>query len=533
MSKTGRSNHPQSPVAVAIVAALLAACAGDGPVGQNPPAPLPPTPFLVSNPSSGLSRTAPNGMSSAPTSATVAWISLPSGRIPDASAVTITNQRTGVRVNASVTDGGFDPVPLPAQAGDTLEIYVVGAVTGGSSTYLALVPVYSRPHVVRTEPPRHKRDVPLNAIVKVTFSEPMDSGSLVGAITLAAGGALVPGSVVIPAQDSGLRAEFVPAAPLLPSTSYEIQVSTAARDQEGAALEAVASSDFTTADTAPTDPDTTPPDIVLLAPAHDTMPVDFPVFRVGVTDDRSLTALDLQFRFEDTLSVPDTLSGWFAHLEQWSSYTDLTYTLVPFLAAGTYAVHVTAWDVARNARQAPPLTIALVDPDTASRIVVRSFSVMEYQRPLPPTEWAYAPQLVVAEAPGQSGLEIVGFEMLSIPGLQSPRPQRWVARSLNVPAGADVALFGDQYYDDFEVAFTAADLGRSTGGTAIARLTYRDASGRYYATTVQGPVVGYTPQQANHDWCHWFPQGSIWQNPPPCAAPASSAVGRADVSVIR
>jgi len=250
--RTSVRRDTERTIALALfAAAALAACAGETPTGgtRDQTLPLPPTPFVVSNP---VARPAAmsGALASAPASYGLAWISLPSGSLPGASAVTIRVTRTGTQAIALVVDGGFDPVALPAEVGDTIEVAVQGAAADGPTSYVTAVPASQPPRVVRTNPPKHKRDVPLNSIVGVTFSEPMDSVSLARAITLTAGGTPVTGTVVIPPQDSGiLRAEFVPSNPLSPLTDYEVRID-GARDRDGEAQDSVIRSDFTTADAA-------------------------------------------------------------------------------------------------------------------------------------------------------------------------------------------------------------------------------------------------------------------------------------------
>jgi len=515
----GRTGGHRAIVAMAV---LLAACASDGPTSGMLETPLPPAPFVVSNPVASPAAAATGAMTSPHASPGLAWVSLPTGSIPGASGATIRDRRSGAEVTALVTDGGFDPVAVPAESGDTLEMRVQG-VPAGPAAYLTVVPASMAPRVVRTNPPRHKRDVPLNSIIIVTFSEPMDSASVVGAVTLRAGTTSVPGSVaVLSGGGVSLRATFSPSAALEPLTTYELQVGTAAQDLDGDSLNAPMLIDFTTAaadsivpppDTTLPGPDVTPPAVTLFTPASgDTIAVNFPYFRIGVTDDRSLPEL--------ALSIHGAASGDFAaYLRQWPSYDDLAYGNFE-LPAGTYEFRIEAWDLAGNSTLTAPVTITVVDPDSQPRIVVRSFSMAEYQPSTSPGYWLYTPQLVVADAPGGSGLEIVGFEMLTIPGLAAPFP-RVMARWLTVPPDQDTPLF-QALYGDYEVEYGSWDGHRSTGGTATARLTYRDASGHLYATTLQGPIVaGSKPPYAGG--CSRWRIGSVWLTVNPCSGTSSRA----------
>ncbi|HWH02687.1 MAG TPA: kelch repeat-containing protein [Gemmatimonadales bacterium] len=211
-------------------------------------------PFVVSSVS-----TVPAGASHAQaagpqSSNSIVWVSLPAGSIPRVNAATIRDSHSGARIVVLVTDGGFDPVAVPAGASDTIFITTQGSAGADSATYSLLVPSASLPRIVRSVPPPHKRDVPLNVTIVVTFSEPMDSGSLMSAVTLNSGGATVTGSVVVPSQDSGiLRAEFVPAGPLKSSQAYQLRVYPSARSRADRNLDSTYVADFTAVDSTPVD----------------------------------------------------------------------------------------------------------------------------------------------------------------------------------------------------------------------------------------------------------------------------------------
>jgi hypothetical protein len=166
------------------------------------------------------------------------------GAFPEGDAVEILNRRTGVRLSASMLDGGLDPIGIPAEVGDELEITVFDGPTP-LFTVAWVVPVRLPPIIVRTDPPDGKTKVPLNASVMVVFSEPMDPDSLMREhIRVLRDGVPVPGEVRI--LDGGLRVEFVPNQELARSVEYTIALGTALRDLSGDALEAEYSATFTT-----------------------------------------------------------------------------------------------------------------------------------------------------------------------------------------------------------------------------------------------------------------------------------------------
>lgn len=86
----------------------------------------------------------------------------------------------------------------------------------------------------------------LGVRILVTFSESLDAGSLSTAafvLTNASSGAAVAGSISV----SGASATFVPSAALSAGTTYQVRVTTAARDLAGNALASAFASSFSTA----------------------------------------------------------------------------------------------------------------------------------------------------------------------------------------------------------------------------------------------------------------------------------------------
>jgi hypothetical protein len=227
------------------LAVLISACGSDGRMaGPNPLEQdflaIVSDPMLVSSAQLGAAADAPGP---------VAWVSLAPGTVPNAQSANIRNLRSGAAVVVPIVAGGFDPIAVPAEPGDTLEISVAsGAVTLKGAFP---VPVRIHPIVVRTDPPPQKRDVPLNASIVVVFSEPIDPGTLsansvqlkIGAITVAGTLGLVPGKPS--------TALFTPAAPLDAGTTYDLLVTQDIRDLSGDQLEAAVQVSFTTVSATP------------------------------------------------------------------------------------------------------------------------------------------------------------------------------------------------------------------------------------------------------------------------------------------
>ena len=102
------------------------------------------------------------------------------------------------------------------------------------------------PTVVRTSPPPHKRDVPLNARVGVVFSQPIDAATLTTAtIQLWTNGIQVPGTVQR-SDPAGLTAQFSPDASLAAGTDYKLIITPGIHDVSGAALDSTVTGTFTT-----------------------------------------------------------------------------------------------------------------------------------------------------------------------------------------------------------------------------------------------------------------------------------------------
>ena len=228
--------------------AWVGACS-DRPCISCPPPPPPPTGLISSDPvttastavsSSGAVERLLSG------SENTVYITLLPGTVPTGSQATAHVVGSGNTVITSVVAGGFDPVPIAAGAGDSIEV-VVSDQGGTVVARLGLTVSARRPPViVRTEPPPRKRDVPLNSTVVVIFSEPVAESSLTASsVKLFSGSARITGSVRL-VQGSATSAVFTPAAPLRAQTDFRLVVTTDVKDLQGDALEDSVSVGFTT-----------------------------------------------------------------------------------------------------------------------------------------------------------------------------------------------------------------------------------------------------------------------------------------------
>ncbi len=201
--------------------------------------------LVISNPHSGSTSAAVGLVSISASAESIVYVSSPPKTLPHAVHVRISNRNTGrTKPLVPMIDGGFDPVPIEARAGDVLDL-TISTTDGGTIAMVVKVPVRHPPSVVRTDPPKGRTDVALNVTVTVIFSEPIDPNTLnTSTVRLLRDGKAVSGSVRV--SNNALTAEFVPDNPLEARSSYELVVTQAIRDLDGDSLSAPQSVTFTT-----------------------------------------------------------------------------------------------------------------------------------------------------------------------------------------------------------------------------------------------------------------------------------------------
>lgn len=225
-------------IAATIAGLLLTACQSDSSTGPGDPFAV----LLAEAQPAFASGLVAAGTPVAPVSVT--YVSLSRGAVPSGRAATIWNIATQAVVAVDLHEGGFDPVMLPASAGDTIAVSVVMDL-GDPLEIRAAVPARVPPVVVRTVPPRGGTDVPLNALMTVVFSEPMDAATLDdGGVVLLRGDQEVAAQLVL--SPDGLRAELRPAATLEPSSAHTLVIQGAVSDAGGDALAEAYLASFTT-----------------------------------------------------------------------------------------------------------------------------------------------------------------------------------------------------------------------------------------------------------------------------------------------
>jgi hypothetical protein len=156
--------------------------------------------------------------------------------VPDGGSATIRNGRSETNITAAVVDGGFDPIEISANVGDTVFVDITRIGNSSPLTGFQVIATRKAPSVVRTSPSRGKSDVPLNAAIVVVFSAPIDASTLSSSsFGLLHGTTPVAGSVR-PVGTNGISAEFYPDSALLPSTSYQLFVTQAVHEVSGEPL---------------------------------------------------------------------------------------------------------------------------------------------------------------------------------------------------------------------------------------------------------------------------------------------------------
>lgn len=175
----------------------------------------------------------------------VSYVSIAPKTLPGATKVEISNRTRNLPASLfSLVDGGLDPVALEANAGDSLELNVWKA-DGSQQPILVKVPAKRPPSVVRTSPSKGRTDVALNVVVRVIFTEPIDTKTVTPlSVQLYRNGKSVSGKVVLEANL--WTADLIPDQPLDPDASYDLIVSPTVRDLDGDALTAPYATTFVT-----------------------------------------------------------------------------------------------------------------------------------------------------------------------------------------------------------------------------------------------------------------------------------------------
>jgi hypothetical protein len=172
----------------------------------------------------------------------VIYVSLPPGSLSAGAEAVVTNLSSGANEEVSIVNGGFDPVPIAASAGESLRFSIYADLLGDGDLgrrlireWTDVVPPRRPPIVVRTYPPRGKRDVPVSLTVLVVVSEPVDTASLgPGTVELLADGAPVATDVNV--SSNGLNLVLTPHGPLAPNEEHVLRIAGSVSDLDGDTL---------------------------------------------------------------------------------------------------------------------------------------------------------------------------------------------------------------------------------------------------------------------------------------------------------
>lgn len=178
-------------------------------------------------------------------SSNVVYVSLLPGTVPDGSWARIGNRRTGTLTFTTLISGGFDPQPVDAIAGDTIDV-TVQRTSGVLLATWVIASNDSPPIVVSTDPPRGQTDVPINANIVVVFSSPL-LGSTINAstVSLASHGSPVTGVATV-SGGAPFVVVFTPTGTLAPLTDYTLSISGGVTDLAGRTLGTSTTLSFTT-----------------------------------------------------------------------------------------------------------------------------------------------------------------------------------------------------------------------------------------------------------------------------------------------
>jgi Tol biopolymer transport system component len=211
--------------------------------------PAPEFDVIVSNPvesAAGNSRTAGSISLSGSVVVDFVYASLPPGSVSNGQRIVFRTRETGAEAAAVLVEGGFDPIAIPASVGDTLDVRLYLVDQTGPEESVSVVPERRPPVLVRVDPTPGRRDVPLNAVLLLVFSEPIDAATLTPAsVSLSRGGSPVAGALAF-GDPANLTVRFTPAEPLAAGADYTLLVTQELTDRDGDALTAPATVGFTT-----------------------------------------------------------------------------------------------------------------------------------------------------------------------------------------------------------------------------------------------------------------------------------------------
>jgi hypothetical protein len=198
--------------------------------------------IVVSGPLSARSSASASGLAN---DSALVYVAMRPGAITEATSVRISaSSGSGALASGPMVDGGFDPIGVAAHPSDSLDVEALGA--GEAVIARVRVPSLRVPTVIRSLPTHQRTGVPLNQIITVVFSQPIDATSVdTNSIRLLLRGAVVPSTLTVKAGEPWV-VEIRPSTPLNAETQYVVMIGVGMRDVGGNAFVATGNFSFIT-----------------------------------------------------------------------------------------------------------------------------------------------------------------------------------------------------------------------------------------------------------------------------------------------
>ncbi|MBI4415912.1 MAG: Ig-like domain-containing protein [Euryarchaeota archaeon] len=273
-------------------------------------------------------------------------------------------------------------VPLDDTTSARLEFTVVD--TGGAKTVVlsGTFAIDSTPPTVsQVVPTNGQTDVPLNANIDITFSEPMNkvatgTASVVGLQDVSTS-AWVPVTYAWDAPGFVLTVNPVPL--LLPTTEYRVVINGTARDASdpGNTMDTAVTSTFTTGTAA----DTTPPTIANVAATPATQASGGVVtISATITDDAAVSSVRVNVTSPDSTTTNETMAAGpndvYSHAAAYTGVGMYTFVIWVIDGAGNVASASGSFEVTQAPQDTRPPTISHTPPTgpfaTGATIVIEA-----------------------------------------------------------------------------------------------------------------------------------------------------------------
>lgn len=469
-----------TPVTRAVTITVVMACSPDR-IADSAGGPQPRPPVL--NPVPGLTVSSPQslpltGAAPSPGRARAneadVFVSLVPGTVPAGTRAEVRNLATGVVRTTLVVGGGFDPVPLPAQIGDLVQVVVSDSLGARVLDGTVAVTAARRPIVVRTDPPPRRRDLPLNSAIIIVFSQPMDSASIASSVRLLRAGARVAATVALRAEP--WIAELVPTSELDPATTYLLHVTQEATDLAGSRLDREVAIEFVTA-SGPIEPP---------APVVGSLVIRYGAGRLGpLVGVVPGAQVELHAVTLDTAGIE--LPDW-DHVTWESADTTVARVRQPYSPPSRFAMldavaPGTTTVTARTGGLTSTMSATVTAVSGGSvAVTIQDFRMIEFQYS-PEGRYHYAPQVRVAVS--GAAVHVLRMEFMMPP--ESTETMSVCAAAHWVAPGTASELFRE-VYGDYSITFDFNGGARVNARTVALKLYYVAQDG-VRTVTATGPVV--------------------------------------------